>query len=409
MKTQNKPKIIQLCLCSVIHIPAVPVNYRFFSINQNHQYFNGIKTSTQVKKVCSENIVPYLQTLKSLCAFSRGKFKTAVVTSGITLAWMQKFVPHAIEMLAGLAENNCIELLSGTWSNSLLPFTNEKRLLKQIEQYDNYIAVRFGAKPEVIFVRSPLCSINRSILFNNGKKAIITCSDTFLNDNQQPVCNHTKGLFPGAVFYINERLSSVLAQIDIHTACKSQKEISSAVFRKIRKNIPCLAPFVLVYQPTAPNRPFDKQRAGVWKKVMQHFLSDSGTEFIHPRDCQLNAGEENVSTNTLPMNVLHQFRQPRLWIGNNLQKEAVNKLMQLQAKMPDDPDKTLALDWERIQDMDYLYYMSTRFTEKDYADTWFNPYQSPYLAFINYMNALDDLDGRLTTGKIKYHPQLHTA
>ena len=51
--------------------------------------------------------------------------------------------------------------------------------------------------------------------------------------------------------------------------------------------------------------------------------------------------------------------------------------------------------WRRLQVSDHFYYMCTKwFTDGD-VHKYFNPYQSPYDAYINYMNILADFDNAL--------------
>ena len=53
-------------------------------------------------------------------------------------------------------------------------------------------------------------------------------------------------------------------------------------------------------------------------------------------------------------------------------------------------DKQIIDDWYRLQSTDHLYYMSTSFYNQTFC-----PYDSPYDAFINYMNVLADFSKRL--------------
>ena len=50
--------------------------------------------------------------------------------------------------------------------------------------------------------------------------------------------------------------------------------------------------------------------------------------------------------------------------------------------------------WRRLQTSDHFYYMCTKWFSDGSVHTYFNPYGSPYDAYINYMNILADF--RLT-------------
>ncbi len=62
------------------------------------------------------------------------------------------------------------------------------------------------------------------------------------------------------------------------------------------------------------------------------------------------------------------------------------------------PDPALWQDWRKLQTSDHFYYMCTKWLEDGDVHKYFNPYASPYDAYINYMNVLDDFSGRLPTG-----------
>ena len=57
----------------------------------------------------------------------------------------------------------------------------------------------------------------------------------------------------------------------------------------------------------------------------------------------------------------------------------------------------LIKDWNYLQVSDHFYYMSTKNFSNGEVHSYFNPFDSPYEAFINYMNVLSDFKIRLNT------------
>ena len=53
-------------------------------------------------------------------------------------------------------------------------------------------------------------------------------------------------------------------------------------------------------------------------------------------------------------------------------------------------DADLHRDWNYLQTSDHLYYMCTKWFSDGDVHQYFNPYGSPYEAFLNYMNVLSD-------------------
>ncbi len=52
-------------------------------------------------------------------------------------------------------------------------------------------------------------------------------------------------------------------------------------------------------------------------------------------------------------------------------------------------------DWRKLQTSDHFYYMCTKWFNDGDVHKYFNPYDSPYDAFITYMNILTDFNQRL--------------
>ena len=78
------------------------------------------------------------------------------------------------------------------------------------------------------------------------------------------------------------------------------------------------------------------------------------------------------------------------WLGNALQTDAANVLYALEGAVHclDNPDLTET--WRMLQTSDHFYYMCTKWFADGDVHKYFNPYASPYDAYINYMNIMDD-------------------
>lgn len=96
-----------------------------------------------------------------------------------------------------------------------------------------------------------------------------------------------------------------------------------------------------------------------------------------------------------PISWADEERDLTAWLGNPLQEEAFNKLYSLTDKIRNLDDPGLKKDWYYLQNSDHFYYMCTKFFSDGSVHSYFNPYNSPYDAFINYMNVLSDFMIRL--------------
>ena len=91
-----------------------------------------------------------------------------------------------------------------------------------------------------------------------------------------------------------------------------------------------------------------------------------------------------------PVSWADEERDVTAWLGNELQQEAFNKLYALYEKVALINDPALLNDFGHLQESDHFYYMCTKFFSDGEVHKYFNPYDTPYEAFINYMNVLSD-------------------
>ena len=78
------------------------------------------------------------------------------------------------------------------------------------------------------------------------------------------------------------------------------------------------------------------------------------------------------------------------WIGNDMERDAIESVYALHRKVTAAKDKGLMRTWRRLQTSDHFYYMCTKWFSDGDVHKYFNPYGTPYDAYINYMNVLSD-------------------
>jgi alpha-amylase len=84
------------------------------------------------------------------------------------------------------------------------------------------------------------------------------------------------------------------------------------------------------------------------------------------------------------------------WLGNSMQQEAVKAVYDLESKIIGCGDLALIEDWRKLQTSDNFYYMCTKWFNDGDIHAYFSPYETPYVAAINYMNVWHDLRYRLS-------------
>ena len=123
----------------------------------------------------------------------------------------------------------------------------------------------------------------------------------------------------------------------------------------------------------------------------------STTDFKFNTPYELSKELQPVSPISVPYPIswADEERDVTAWLGNELQTEAFTQLFALEEKVKECNDGSIKRDWHRLQNSDHLYYMCTKWFSDGEVHKYFNPYNSPYDAFINYMNVVSDFSIRV--------------
>ena len=78
-----------------------------------------------------------------------------------------------------------------------------------------------------------------------------------------------------------------------------------------------------------------------------------------------------------------------------MQQQAISALYDFSDKILATGDLQLIDDWRRLQTSDHFYYMCTKHWSDGDVHRYFNPYESPYDSYINFMNVLDNVQSRV--------------
>jgi alpha-amylase len=99
-----------------------------------------------------------------------------------------------------------------------------------------------------------------------------------------------------------------------------------------------------------------------------------------------------------PISWADEERDLTAWLGNDLQDDAFDNLYALEELVRSSNDEEIHKDWCYLQASDHFYYMCTKWFSDGDVHRYFNPYGSPYEAYINFMNVISDFRLRLEKG-----------
>jgi alpha-amylase len=149
------------------------------------------------------------------------------------------------------------------------------------------------------------------------------------------------------------------------------------------------------YETFGEHQPIESGIHPFFESLVRQIIKDRNLGFSTPSEIASTHQPVAPLSVPYPSSWADEERDLSAWMGNEMQKEAFGKLYSLRNLVLRAKDPDLTKDWAYLQSSDHFYYMSTKFFADQSVHNYFNPYNSPYDAFINYMNILSDFIIRL--------------
>jgi alpha-amylase len=127
-------------------------------------------------------------------------------------------------------------------------------------------------------------------------------------------------------------------------------------------------------------------------KAIPRFALAKGIEFSTPTEVSNKLKPVGPLSVPYPCSWAGEEKDISAWMGNVLQKEAVEKLYGIAEKVHMVRDRRILQDWNYLQASDHFNYMSTKLFP---GPSVYSPYENAYDAFNNYMNVLSDFIDRV--------------
>ncbi|MEW5902517.1 MAG: alpha-amylase, partial [Acidobacteriota bacterium] len=128
------------------------------------------------------------------------------------------------------------------------------------------------------------------------------------------------------------------------------------------------------------------------KQFPGEVLKYPGLDFATPSEAVARYPAVGEVGSTEPVSWADTERDASAWLSNEMQHECFDILQRLGGKAKSAGKEYI---WRILQNSDHLYYMCTKFSIDEEVHEYFSPYKSPYRAYMNYRNVLDDFERRL--------------
>ncbi|UTX50986.1 glycoside hydrolase family 57 protein [Candidatus Saccharibacteria bacterium TM7i] len=387
-----------------VHQPFRIREYTVFDTSLNHNYFEETDYFSQhnneriFHKVADKSYRPMNALLKKLLD-EHPEFKVSLSITGTFIEQARAWAPDVLQDFKDLVDTGRVEIVAETYYHSLAFFYSREEFVNQVEAHKQLIRDTFGVETRVF--RNTELSYNDSLAQwadEYGFEGILAEGwDPILEWRSPNFVYRPEGTKNIKLLMKNYKLSDDLAFRFSNqaweewplTADKYESWTTSAMEGQSTLNL------FMDYETFGEHQWEDTGIFEFFDEFVKRWLSSPDRTFYTATEAVRNS--EPVGTISMPHTVTwaDSERDLTAWLGNDMQQEALRYLYELETPVLETGDIELIGDWRKLQTSDHSYYMCTKwFTDGD-VHAYFSPYNSPYDAFLYFMNALRDLRFRL--------------
>lgn len=396
IKSNNEKYIVMrsICLYFQVHQPFRLRTYRFFDIGADHYYYDDYQNKHIVKRIAEKCYLPANEILLGLIKEYGADFRVSFSITGTAIEQFKKYTPEVIESFRKLAKTGNVEFLAETYSHSLAAFKNETEFRQQVQQHAQTIEKLFGVKP-VAFRNTELVYSNEvaDMVYRLGYKVMLTEGAKQVLGWKSPNYLYKSKPHPGLKLLLrNYQLSDDIAFRFSQTNW-SEWPLTAEKYLNWLNVIEKKQEVVNIFMDYETFGEHQKAESGIFAflKALPGTVLRS-KKWIFRTPSQIADLLDPVDSLDVPYTIswADEERDMTAWLGNDLQDEAFDTLYSVAATMSDCDDEDLVRDWNYLQCSDHFYYMCTKWFSDGAVHHYFNPYGTPYEAFINYMNVVSD-------------------
>ena len=383
-----------ICLYFQVHQPTRLRLYRFFDIGKDSHYYDDFANRTILRRVAQKCYLPMNKLMLDLINQYKGKFKIAYSISGSALEQFQRFAPDVIDSFQALAATGRVEFLAETYYHSLASLGSDSEFRHQVAKHAAKIEELFGVKP-VTFRNTELIYDNSigELVYEMGYKTMLTEGARHIMGWQSPNFVYTGETQPRLKLLLrNYTLSDDIAFRFAQNKVTAEQYVG---WMKENARDGDIVNLFMDYETFGEHQSADTGIFDFMKALPGAVIADGTFGFVTPAEAvKKHKPVADISVED-PISWADEERDVTAWLGNELQSEAFQKVYAMKEKLAIVNDGDLYEDWGHLQESDHFYYMCTKFFSDGEVHKYFNPYDTPYEAFINYMNVISDFQIRL--------------
>lgn len=407
----------KLCFYLQLHQPFRLTDFSVFDIDGKKDYFYGPKAATNEEifnRVSDKSYLPMCEMMYKMS--TEFGVHWTISMSGVWIEQAEKYRPDVLMSFQRLVKTGCVEILGETYYHSLASLKSKREFAEQVVLHTKKIRSTFALYPQVFR--------NTELIYNNEIANFVSGLgfDGMLAEGWNLGWKSPNYLYKTKKCEVSQKDSEIIDYVshrirkpkDLKLLMRNYKLTDDIGFRFSDKNwseFPLTADKYVSWLDAAEgeviNLFMDFETFG------EHQWSDTGIfEFMYhlAKNTYQNYDWVTVSEAIKTLEPKEEIdmhnivswadmeRDLSAWLGNRMQQNALDDVFALEEKVKEallyirkTPEKRRFLDmWRKLQTSDNFYYMSTKYWNDGDVHKYFSPYDTPYQAFINYMNVMHD-------------------
>lgn len=383
-----------ICLYFQVHQPLRLKKYRFFNMGKDHHYLDDFANCSIIQKVAEKCYLPMNALLLKAIRENGKKFKVTFSMSGIAIEQFRTYAPAVLDSFKALAKTGCVEFLGETYAHSLASLVNMDEFAEQVKLHGKTIEEEFGVKPtafrntELIYsdsIGEKVAEMGFTTMLTEGAKHVLGWKSpnyvytNALNPELRLLLRNSKLSDDIAFRFSNKGWAEWPLTVDKYVAWLTDEATPGDVIN-----------LFMDYETFGEHQWASTGIFDFMGYLPKGALATKKLEFATPSEVVKKHQPVAVFNSQYPISWADEERDVTAWLGNELQNGAFRSLYEMRDRVKELDLHDFNYAWRFLQCSDHFYYMATKWFSDGEVHNYFNPYDSPYEAFINYMNVLSD-------------------
>ncbi|MBO4595739.1 MAG: glycoside hydrolase family 57 protein [Bacteroidales bacterium] len=381
-----------ICFYFQVHQPDRLRLYRFFDIAKDSHYYDDYMNRAILKRIAEKCYLPMNALLLKAIKASKGSFKVAFSITGCALDQFSRYAPEIIDSFKKLAATGKVEFLCETYNHSLVSLQSQNEFRHQVMRHKAAIKEYFGVEPTAF--RNTELIYSDAIgaqVYDMGFKTMLTEGARHILGWRSPDYLYWNDRQPGLKLLLrNYGLSDDIAFRFSNQSWEGWPLTADKFLDKVAEADGDIVNLFMDYETFGEHQSADCGIFEFMEALPARAKARGGFTFVTPSEAAAKLKPVSELEVPEPISWADEERDITAWLGNELQQDSFNKLYGLVEKLSILDDPQLWGDFGKLQESDHFYYMCTKFFSDGDVHKYFNPYNTPYEAFINYMNVLSD-------------------